>query len=1190
MGWCGVRGVFLKGIAVQGFKSFADKIELEFGSGITAIVGPNGSGKSNVSDAIRWVLGEQSAKSLRGGSMQDVIFAGTAKRKPLGFAQVSIVLDNTDRIFPVDADEVRVTRRVHRSGEGEYAINNTPCRLKDVHELFMDTGLGREGYSIIGQGKIDEILSSKSEDRRHIFEEAAGITKYKYRKSESERKLTQTEENLVRIRDLLSAMEEQLGPLESQSKKARQYLDLRERFKGLDISIALHNIDKQRDALEKGRKIYADTFGQLNEEKKKAQQCDTQAEQMEEALRQLLDATNAKREQLFELEKNSGSLHGRIELLKSNAEHNHDNHKRLMSEAAELDSRIAAADQASQTLAAQLEGFQKEHAAQSADLERLRAEAAGLEQEIAALQTEIEQKKGDIVELLSETGDYRAKLSGLEALARSFAERKDTILTDLEEKKRQIASQEQQIQALEAELAENNTKKEGFLHTLDQLKASYQAISADMERLKAEQNQRITQYNEKQSKKKILEELEKGYEGYYKSVKSVLKQGFHGVHGAVSKLLTVEASYVTAIEIALGSAIQHVVVDTEADAKACISFLKQNRLGRATFLPLSTVRGNLLDKPPAGEAGYLGLASELIGYDPKYEGVFRQLLGRVVVADNIDHAIAIARKTGYRYRIVTLSGELVNAGGSMTGGSIRENQQLLSRAKDIEQLHAELAVLKKELNKYDNQIDTIHQKIQEIAGQKQICDDGVSACSHQQVRLSSELEHGRAMLESLERSMGALSHEQGGIGREQEDIASQREAHQQQIAVREEQITQVRAAITQQQTALDGLLVRKDALSNDVTERQMVYNDLKKDILIAEEQQKTIAANRANSLKEREQKQQEAAELLNANAALEQEIQSIYQQAANTKDGAAALAGEIEQAEAAYAADETKWKACQKTARDIREGIYVLQQEVARLEHKNERIESDMEQIISRLWDDYELTYSAALPFRAEDIRIADATKEAASLRSQMKALGNINLDAIDEYRAVREKYDFMAGQRQDLEDAKRKLEGIISQMQSVMTEQFQKSFSTIQERFNAVFQELFGGGSGKLSLTDPQHVLESGIDIEVQPPGKKLQNLMALSGGERAFAAIALLFAVLEVRPTPFCILDEVEAALDDVNVYRFADYVRKYSEKTQFIVVTHRRGTMEAADILYGVTMQEKGVSKLLKLKFEDLEDYHV
>ena len=1180
----------MKGIAVQGFKSFADKIELEFGSGITAIVGPNGSGKSNVSDAIRWVLGEQSAKNLRGGSMQDVIFAGTAKRKPLGFAQVTIVLDNTDRTFNVDADEVRVTRRVHRSGEGEYAINNAPCRLKDVHELFMDTGLGREGYSIIGQGKIDEILSSKSEDRRHIFEEAAGITKYKYRKIESERKLAQTEENLVRIRDLLSAMEQQLEPLEIQSKKARQYLDLRERFKGLDINIALHNVDKQRAALEAGRETYANTFAQLNGEKKKAADLDAQTEQAETLLRQSLDSVNAKREQLFEMEKSSGSLHGRIEICKNNIENNRNNHARLLDELAELASRIAAADTAQQELVQQMEQRKNSGAALEAELERLRSAASDLDAEVAELQAEMERKKGDIVELLGETGDFRAKLSALEALSGSFEERKNTILTDLQEKKGQIAAKEQELQDLTAAAEENRTKKEGFLHTLDKLKSEYQDIAAEMEQNKSAQNQRAMQLNEKQSRRKILVELEKGYEGYYKSVKAVLKQGFSGVHGAVSKLLRVEDPYVTAIEIALGSAIQNVVVDTEADAKACIAYLKQNRLGRATFLPLSTVKGSLLEKPPAGEPGYLGLASELIGYEAKYEGVFRQLLGRVVVAETIDHAIAIARKTGYRYRIVTLSGEVVNAGGSMTGGSIRENQQLLSRAKDIAQLQVEIAALQKEINRYDGLVGKAREKIQKIAEQKQVCDDGLSDCSHEEVRLQSELEHQAALLETLKHTIVVLSDEQGGIGKEQADIQAQREIYQQEITVREQKITAVRGEITVQQTELDGLLVKKEAGAAELTERQIVYNDLKKDILITEEQQKAVAANRAANLQARMDKERQAQEFLDANAALEREIADMYQQAANAKDGAAALAAEIEQAESRYAAEEAKIKEWQKQARDIREGVYVLQEEVARLEHKNEKTEADMELALSRLWEEYELSYSAALEYRVADIQIPAAAKEAASLRSQMKALGNINLDAIDQYRAIREKYDFMAGQRQDLEDAKRKLEGIIAQMQSVMKEQFQESFAIIQKRFDAVFQELFGGGSGKLRLTDPQNVLESGIDIEVQPPGKKLQNLMALSGGERAFAAIALLFAVLEVRPTPFCILDEVEAALDDVNVYRFADYVRKYSQKTQFIVVTHRRGTMEASDILYGVTMQEKGVSKLLKLKFEDLEDYHV
>lgn len=1182
--------MFLKGIAVQGFKSFADKIELEFGSGITAIVGPNGSGKSNVSDAIRWVLGEQSARSLRGGSMQDVIFAGTAKRKPLGFAQVSIVLDNTDRTFNIDADEVCVTRRVHRSGEGEYAINHMPCRLKDVHELFMDTGLGREGYSIIGQGKIDEILSSKSEDRRHIFEEAAGITKYKYRKNESERKLAQTEENLVRIRDLLTAMEEQLGPLEAQSKKARQYLDLYERYKGLDINIVLHSVDKQRAALEMGKETYANTFAQLGREKKKAEELDGQIEQAEVALRQSLEAVNAKKGKLFELEKNSGSLHGRIEILKNNAENNRGNHMRLLGEMEELAARIRAADEASKELTVQMEQRQKNVAAQEEELERLRCAAAAQEEEISGIQEDIERKKGDIVELLGQVGDYRAKLSALEALSRSFTERKSTVLTDLQEKKEQTKNLEQERKELTAAADENRAKKEGFLRTLDKLKEEYQGIMTEMEKTKSEQNQRTMLFNEKQSRRNILQELEKGYEGYYKSVKAVLKQGFSGVHGAVSKLLTVENPYVTAIEIALGSAIQNVVVDTEADAKECIAYLKQNKLGRATFLPLSTVKGNLLEKPPVGEPGYLGLASELIGYDTKYEGVFRQLLGRVVVAENIDHAIAIARKTGYRYRIVTLTGEVVNTGGSMTGGSIRENQQLLSRAKDIAQLQTELTVLQKEINKNDGLIEKLRRKIQDIAGQKQVCDDGVTACTHEEVRLNSEMEHQASLLESLQRSIGALSDEQGGIGKEQADIAAQRQVYEQEIAVREGKITAVRGEITAQQSILDGLLSKKETQAAELTQRQIGYNDIKKDILIAEEQQRAIAVNRTANVQARADKERQAQEFLDANAVIEQEIAGIQQQVVDTKDGVAALAADIEQAEGLYAADEAKIKGWQKQAREMREGIYVLQEEVARLEHKNEKTESDMEQALSRLWDEYELTYSAAMAYRMVDLHIADASKEAASLRGQMKALGNINLDAIDEYKAVREKYDFMAGQRQDLEDAKKKLEGIIAQMQAVMKEQFGESFAIIQKRFNTVFQELFGGGSGKLRLTDPRNVLESGIDIEVQPPGKKLQNLMALSGGERAFAAIALLFAVLDVRPTPFCILDEVEAALDDVNVYRFADYVRKYSQKTQFIVVTHRRGTMEAADILYGVTMQEKGVSKLLKLKFEDLEDYHV
>ncbi len=1179
--------MYLKGINVQGFKSFADKIDLEFGSGITAIVGPNGSGKSNVSDAVRWVLGEQSAKTLRGSNMQDVIFAGTQKRKPLGFASVTITLDNSAKDLNIDTSEVKVTRRVHRSGESEYLINNAPCRLKDIHELFMDTGLGRDGYSMIGQGKIDEILSSKSEDRRRIFEEAAGISKYKYKKLEAERKLEQTEDNLLRIKDMIVALEEQVGPLEEQSRKARTYLDLRESLKGLDVNIAINNIDRARDNIKKCEENLSIAVAQLNDERAKSAKMDADAEKAEAQLSALMEQINALTEQMFQLERDSSGAKNRIEILNNNIANNDANITRINEEITILNEKITATEAEIKNQTDALETRRTEAKALSEKIAAIEADGANLDEQIKTSHKEIEGKKGVITDNLSEISELRAQKNSMEMLYKNFDERKAGIKTEQEEK---LALKDAEIKAIEElnkKLEGNNVAKDKQIKELEKLKKEYFEITDILTKTKEKLNAVASEFNEKQSRKNALEDLEKGYEGYFRGVKEIVNKKFDGIHGVVSKIIDVDEKYAVAIEIALGNAVQHIIVDTEDVAKKCIAHLKSTNVGRATFLPVSTIKGVTLEKEPTGEKGYLGLACDLIGYADEYDGIFKQLLGKTAIADSIDNAVNIARKFGYKFKIVTLAGEIVNAGGSMTGGSISQNQKLLSRAKDIERLKQEIAELEKTIDAHEDVIDDANGKIKVIAQKKQVCDDAVAECNHEHVRISASLEQKNASLAELEKTISALTDESGNILKEIDGIKEKSTQFAERISVLETSVESVRKELTEAELAYISLENKKDENARALTDSKIDFSNICKDIELIGERIEAMKGNITSHNAEKENKDAEKVAIAENTESIKAEIAEAQSAAESTADGSGQIAEQIAESKKKYENDSAALKLLQKKSKEQNEIIYTVQQEIARIENKNSRYEMESEQAISRLWEDYELTYSTALEYKKADINLVEAAKEAASLKSRIKALGNINIDAIDEYKVVKEKFDFMSEQKSDLDESKAKLEKIIDEMQAEMTVRFKECFEQIKEKYDSVFKELFGGGTARLALSDPSDVLESGIEIEVQPPGKKLQSLLLLSGGERAFAAIALLFAVLEVRPTPFCILDEVEAAVDDVNVYRFADYVKKYSKKTQFIVVTHRRGTMEAADIMYGVTMQEKGVSKVLKLQIKDLEE---
>ena len=1181
--------MYLKGIEVQGFKSFADKINLEFGQGITTIVGPNGSGKSNISDAIRWVMGEQSAKSLRGGKMEDVIFAGTQKRSPLGFAQVSIVLDNKDNIFKIDYDTVKVTRRVHRSGESNYLINDKECRLKDIHELFMDTGLGKEGYSVIGQGKIDQILSNKAEERRNIFEEASGITKYKYRKTESEKKLLQTEENLLRIKDLLSELEAQVGPLEVQSQKARKYLDLREVLKGLDINISIRNIDKQKEALKEGQQKFTIAFNQLNDEKIRLAQIESLIESETESLSGLNEKITELRQQSFDLEKNSGSLSHRIDILNTNIQNNLKNCERIDEEIKALGEKITSGDAETQNLLALIEEKKAQKEKIEAGVSAHDEAMAALDAEIGAKLAESEAIKDKIVSLMSDSSAHKAKISSLDVLLKNFDERKSTLGDDLSVKKEALTKALADAESIENDKAELAKRKQKANDGMEKLKREYFALTDEMNKAKEEQNKIVAECNDLQSRKNVLEDLERGYEGYAKSVKNILTSGIKGVLGVVSKLIEVDNKYVTAVEIALGGALQNIVVESEDSAKKCISYLKDNRLGRATFLPLTSVKGNLLDKAPKSEKGYVGIASELVSYDAKYDGIFKSLIGRTVVMDNIDNAVALAKKTGYKYKIVTLDGQLLNPGGSLTGGSINKTQSLLSRGKDIEELTAKIAKLRDIIDDNDDKINEFRLSVKKMAEQKEALEAELNSCEHENVKLTSALDNNTRIIRELERNISLITNESGSVIEEIADIDKQKDNLRAKIAENEESVKAIKAELEAVQAEGSALAEKREDFSRSATDDKIAYANIEKDIAVYNEKIELLAAEKQSAAVGSIEKSQEKSKFLAENEAITAEIKSIEQEISQAAANSEELTKIISENTQAYDLSSKKLVEGQKQLKEQNETIYVLQLEVSRIENHNSKLEMETEHVTSKLWDEYELTYNAALEYKREDFNMVASQKEAASLRAQIKALGNINIDSIEQYKEVKERFDFLSAQKADLDETKKKLEDIIKEMQTIMVRQFKESFEIIRSQFDIVFKALFGGGTGRLSLTDPDNVLESGIDIEVQPPGKKLQNMMALSGGERALSAIALLFSVLEVRPTPFCILDEVEAALDDNNVYRFADYIKKYSRKTQFIVVTHRRGTMEAADIMYGVTMQEKGVSKLLKLKFEDLEEYN-
>lgn len=1182
--------MILKSLEMQGFKSFPDKTVLTFDKGITCVVGPNGSGKSNVSDAVRWVLGEQSTKSLRGSKMEDVVFSGTGVRRAQGFAEVTLRLDNRDRALSLDEDEVAVTRRYYRSGEGEYRINGNAVRLKDIHELFMDTGLGRDGYSMIGQGNVSQILSTKAEDRRSFFEEAAGVSKFKHRKDEAQRKLVSVQENLTRINDIAGELESRLGPLEHQSRKARKYMELYGEYKNLDVSMSLIMIGKNKEAAgvaEEQRRSVQDEIERLKE-----QETDIEAQQNALYLKsQQKDEEQAqKNQELIDNEARSMAAQNAISMAENDIKNNNAMMERIGQEIDGLSAKNAdleAQIEASRQRVAEQEAESKELLAR---FEQIQAENAGAFDELAECRKRIDAVKGDIIERMNDIAAKKAQISGMETLRRNFLERRETVENERKSHGLNIEAVRKEIEEHEAKAAGQTEKQAAMQKRVDEGRerlAAYQEQAADIRKACGDLE---VELNSKTSKRRILEGMENEYEGYARSVKAVLKAPELkrlAIYGTVSGLIDVRKEYVTAIEISLGGALQNIVVETEEDAKRAIAYLREHKAGRATFLPVSSVSGRTLDniREIAAQPGFIGVASDLIRYDRKYDGIMKSLLGRVVVVDNIDNAIALSRKFSYKFRTVTLEGDILNAGGAMSGGSVNKSSGFLSRAQEIKTLAAEIAELTKKRTNLRAQQAELEEHIGQASRQLSSYEPLLREYENEVLVLRNTAEHMKQTLASSGESERALELELEQIEEQLAKSGDEIAALINSVRTAETALEKDNETVAEMEREYEHISAKKDQKAKELMDETLRLRSLEKDIQTikasAEEMRRMIAENLELSA----QKGADRERVHAANAELQQRIAEKTEEIAQINQVSAALKAQIQEIEKEKAAVVEGLKDMQNSNKDLTDRMLLLQQELSRVEHQREKLEGELESILNRLWDEYELTPSTAEAAKIEIENEAEAKKRVTELKGKIKALGSVNVDAIAEYNEAKERFEFLSDQKADLEKAQADLNKVIDSMQELMEEHFKKQFEEINKSFGHVFRELFGGGSGRLYLSDPGDVMESGIEIEAQLPGKGLQNINLYSGGEKSFIAIALLFSILEVKPTPFCLLDEIDAALDDVNVSRFATYLRNYLAQTQFIVITHRRGTMEAANVLYGVTMQEKGVSKLLALQIDDV-----
>ena len=1185
----------LKGLELQGFKSFADRTVLDFENGITAVVGPNGSGKSNISDAMRWVMGEQSAKSLRGGNMQDVIFSGTQKRKPLGYAEVSLIIDNSDKKLPVEFDEVVVTRRLFRSGESEYYINKSSVRLRDIHELFMDTGVGRDGYSIIGQGKISEIISTKSEDRRTMFEEAAGITKFRYRKEEAERKLSHTNDNITRVNDIIVEIEGQIGPLKQQSEKAKKYLNLRDKLKILEINVSLKNIVKYRKLIEEVSGQMETLNNQLEEINKQIENNERQTEQIFNNINEAENFAEENRQKQQQNVEILSEYKSDIEVLKSKIDSNNENIRRINIEIAELSDKF---DEFEKSIIDEENGFldlKKKKESFEADIKNLENRLIDFDRESTQGNEQIDNLNSDIIENMNTIANLRSKISNYKALIQSFQDRSETVNKELFEKAGDIDRLCSNVDELQKTCDALAVKSSELKNKLDEERKEYLNFVSEYSDCEEELNNKKNQLQQAVSRQKLLKDMEKSFDNYNRSVKAVMNEYTQGrlndvkLYGTVASLVSVESKYAAAIEVALGGAAQYIVTENEEDAKKSIEFLKRTKQGRATFLPVSAAKGSLLNEVGLEKCnGYLGIAANLIKYDAKYNNVISGLLGRVVVVDNIDNAVAISRKYSYKFRVVTLTGELLAPGGSMSGGSRNNTNGFFARANDIVELDTIIKNLQVDVEKLEKNFSELSKNVEVKKITVEEIQQTVTEKNNELIKVQSDLSHYKSFMESLLEAQTSMKNEIKQLEVQIIDMEKQIGIHTEEIEAVNSKIGAAEKEIEQKRERLGLDLKTREGIVEKINDAKIELNTVTKDVEMYNQRIAMVNLRKQEITINIEQKNKNIDEIREVNDDINDDIEFKTEQINSINEEIASLNIIIEKSENARKEAQESIKKQQEENKKLRDSQLVVQQEQSRVESKKTKTDVELENIINKLWEDYELTTTTAEEFRTE---IPDnAVKQINEIKSEIKGLGNINIDAIEEYNQVGERYEFLKTQRDDLVEAQNNLHQVIEDMVLIMKQQFTEKFAVINKHFGETFVQLFGGGKAELTLTEPKDVLNSGVEINVQPPGKAVKSMLQLSGGEQAFVSIALLFAILKVRPAPFCVLDEIEAALDDVNVFRFADYLKSFSKDSQFIVVTHRRGTMEAANILYGVTMQEQGVSRLLSLNIDDVVDMNI
>jgi len=1187
----GVNGVYLKQLEIHGFKSFAEKIELNFGNTINAIVGPNGSGKSNISDAVRWVLGEQSVKALRGSRMEDVIFAGSDSKKALGFAEVSLCLDNSDRRIPVDYTEINITRRMYRSGESEYFINKTPCRLKDIHELFMDTGIGRDGYSIIGQGRIDEILSNKSEDRRNVFEEAAGIVKYKTRKHEAEKKLEQTKQNIMRINDIIEELKTQLEPMREQAETARRYRSVLEELKVLEINLMLNSIDKLRNRL-KGIKQEAEGIqGLISEKENLASMQEKKHGELKNRLNELEQQINALNEELHQDENLREKLEGECNVLQERINNTRSNIERLDKRDAELraeaeKSRLTL-EQNRQKLSEIIRGLEE---VDKSIIEKT-TEFESNYQSINSLEAGLGEKQQKFIRLINNLSELRSKINSTNVFIENINKRRSQVEGDLSLLELQRSDKEKQYKKSVEELKDVEKRIEELKNQIEQLKFLKQQSESSIKEIEGRISKARQEESSLLSRLKVLEDMEKDHGGYSRAVKVLLSEhrkitgGFCGV---VGEMIKVPNEYVTAVEVALGGSVQSIITETEEDAKHLIEYLKENKIGRATFLPISSVTPryfNDREKQYFKLEGFIGVASELISYEPRIRNIMQNLLGRIAVVRDIDTAIKLSRQARYEFKVVTLAGEVINAGGSITGGSLQSSgNSVLSRKSEIEVLKTRHVDKVKELNELASKLRDSRQQSEEL-------DSEINFKTDIYHSLQIDINNYRNRCDNIRNDMQLIADRISINKKDLEDLLKEYKETERIILdntakaeATEKEKAEVELEIAELTDQMKQFKEVRDSYNEVITELKIKSASLEHNKKTTEGAIRELTQRIDELTAEIEKNVMEKAKETNEIEALKQSFNDKKAQISGLSDVIEGKQRLMESQDRERLELQAEIHNLEEVSKEYARDIAALQNDLHKAEMQNARMEIELENMELKLLDTYELSYNKAQEYRDAELNLTWAGKRSEELKAEIREMGTVNVNAVEEYEKLNQRYKFLTDQVTDLTKARDNLIGVIAEISESMKKQFLNEFTKINENFNEVFKKLFGGGHAQLVLSDEENVLESGIEIIAKPPGKKLQNLSLLSGGERALTAIALLFGILKMKPAPFCVLDEIDAALDDANVERYAEFLVDFSATTQFIIVTHRKGTMEVADCLYGVSMEDSGISKLVSVKLED------